>query len=74
MSGRCRPRRDGCVVVEQLNHSQWHVLYPHGRAGGVTGWCEAMACALAFAHLTNGSVESVDFAGDRLVMAEACHG
>lgn len=62
-------QRAGMLIVEQLNHAQWHVVDVEGRwTFSVTGWAGAVSTALWAALLTDLGVASVGLDGDRLLL------
>jgi hypothetical protein len=64
------------IVVEQLNHAQWHVLFPHDRASGATNYVDALAYALVVSAAEGWGVETLDYDWNRLTLVheEARHG
>ena len=59
------------VVVEQLNHAQWHAFDPDtGWRTGVVSWAAAVADALWAAVLTSQGVESIDLGCNRMVLLQ----
>lgn len=57
------------LVVQQLNHAQWHVIDPVGLCGSsVSGWVDAVSTALWAACLTGRGVETIDLDYDRLTL------
>jgi hypothetical protein len=62
----------GAIVVEQLNHCQWHVVSPRpGHLGGAVSWVDAVADALVSGWAYELPVESLDLDGNRLILAHA---
>ncbi len=62
-------QRTGMLIVQQLNHAQWHVVDSAGDwHSGVTNWVDATSNALLTTLVIDRGVESVSLDGDRLLL------
>jgi hypothetical protein len=58
------------ILVEQLSHSQWHIV--HGPfTSGVSDYVSSVADALGWAAIYRRPVETVALNGTRLLMSRA---
>jgi hypothetical protein len=62
--------RRATIVVEQLNHTQWHAIAPGRGAGGVGNYVVALSDGLTWGVLDGRRVETVALDGTRLLMTE----
>jgi hypothetical protein len=58
-------RPDRTIVVEQLNHAQWHAHVPGFGATGVGNYVQTLADALNWAAIDGYAVETIDLDYER---------
>jgi hypothetical protein len=61
-------RPEQTIIVEQLNHAQWHADVPGFGATGVGNYVETLASALNWAALDGYAVETIDLDYERRLL------
>jgi hypothetical protein len=61
--------RHDAIVVEQLNHAQWHAVLPCGGSTGVGCYVDALSVALDWSVLHRRPVETCAIDGTRHLVA-----
>jgi hypothetical protein len=64
-------RPDRTIVVEQLNHAQWHTQMPGYGATGVGNYVQTLADALNWAAIDGYAVETLDLHYERRLLCRA---